>query len=153
MAGARLTATFDDAHFQRGLAGLRTLMRDTTPMTRVIGVGLVASTESRLGGTTAPDGSQWHALSPAYAALKTQPGMLKERGTQGGLLSSITSLAGHNHVVVGASVFRLGPGRGIVRAHSVTIPARPYPGISREDEAMIVRVVDGFWTRALADGR
>jgi phage virion morphogenesis protein len=171
MTGARFTATLDDAKFEAGLKQLLGLMRNTTPMMRAIGVRLAASTEDRLGGTTAPDGSPWAALNPAYAAIKRQPGMLKERGAQGGLLASITYLASHNQVVVGSNkiyaaihqfggkivpknakalVFHLGAGHGIVRVKSVTIPARPYLGISAADEAKILGIVDGFYTRALS---
>ncbi len=170
MTGARLTATLDLHELTAGLTRLRALMRDTTPVARAIGVGLLASTEARLGGTVGPDGRPWHALSPAYAAIKRMPGMLLERGTQGGLLGSLTMAAGHNQVIVGSNkvyaaihqfggkivpknaralVFRLSSGGGIVRAKSVTIPARPYLGISPADERMMVEVVDEFYYWAL----
>ena len=50
----------------------------------------------------------------------------------------------------GKLAFRMG-GK-LVRTDSVTIPARPYLGISTEDGAMILEVVEGALDRALGSG-
>jgi phage virion morphogenesis protein len=168
MTGARLTATLDDAQLAGGIQRLRELLHDTTPVMRAIGARLAANSEDRLGGTKDPQGNDWAPLSPAYAAVKRMPGMLKERGAQGGLLASITFEASPGVVIVGSNkvyaaihqfggkivpknakalVFKIGD--RVIRRKSVTIPARPYLGIGPEDEAVIYRVVDGAIERAL----
>jgi phage virion morphogenesis protein len=131
-----------------------------------IGQALLASTHERFRDEAGPDGAKWAPLHPAYAAFKRGPGILRGSALSGGLMDSITDEVSEaaGSVEVGtnkpygaihqfggvikpkrgkALAFRLG-GR-LVLGKKVTIPARPYLGISAEDgleiEAIIARVL------------
>ncbi|HAE45847.1 MAG: phage virion morphogenesis protein [Tistrella sp.] len=150
MAGAGLT-TVDN------LTGpLQALARGLTHPADLIanlGAALVASTKDRFLTETAPDGSAWEALNPLYAKGKKGPGILREGGAMGGLMSTIVWQAdgdrrlevGTNRIYAAAHqfgaiivpktaaqlVFEMA-GR-LFAADIVVIPARPYLGLSQED--------------------
>lgn len=138
-------------------------MENTTPVMSVIGKGLVESTRRRFVSQTSPDGEAWAPNLPAYRAIKRNRRILTESGR---LANSITHEAGRDVARVGTNliyaaiqqfggtivpknashlVFRLAS--GIVRANSVTLPARPYLGISDDDEEMIADTVFRFLRR------
>jgi phage virion morphogenesis protein len=169
VTGARITASFDDKDLVRGLRALRAMAIDSVPLMRAIGVALVETTQARFDTATDPSGHPWKALNPAYAALKRGPGILRESGMRGGLQGSITFRAARGQVEVGtnkvygavhqfgatikpknakALVFRLGAGGKMVRAKSVTIPARPYLGFGAADRGGVEDVVAGALKRA-----
>lgn len=146
-------------------------MADTTPITRAIGTGLVTSTQDRFDDEVSPDGAAWAPLNPVYAAGKRGAGILRERAMRGGLQGSITYRAGRSEVEVGSNkihagvhqhgavitpksggrlAFRLG--NRIIHARSVTIPARPYVGISADDKLMIIETIEGALARGLGSG-
>lgn len=166
MSGASMSVTIDDKAVRRAFGRLIDLMGDTTPVMDAIGTGLVGSTHQRFITQTDPDGSAWAALDPEYAKGKRNSRILVESGAKGGLLGSINSEPGRDEVRVGTNkvyaaihqfggtikpvkashlYFRIG-GRLIV-ADEVTLPARPFLGISREDEAEIAEIVFGFLER------
>ena len=161
MAGASITFEFRDAQFRAALARLALDPARKTGLLRAIGVGLQHATQDRFDTATTPAGSHWQALSPAYAAVKKGPGILREAGMRGGLQGSITFATSDNSVIVGSNkvyaaihqfggtirpkaggrlVFRLGA--RTVFARSVTIPPRPYLGFGREDELAVLDAVD-----------
>lgn len=171
MSGAQLIIRMDMSQVQSAFQRLAMAVSDTTPIMRAIGTGLVTSTQDRMDDGVGPDGSAWAPLNPVYAAGKKGPGILRERGMRGGLQSSITYRAGRDQVAVGSNkiyaaihqhggvitpkgsgrlVFRLG--NRVVHARSVTIPARPYLGVSSDDREMIVDVVTGALDRAIGSG-
>lgn len=166
-----VTFSFDWAAASSAFQRLQHAMADTTPITRAIGVGLVTSTQDRFDDQVAPDGSAWAPLNPTYAAGKRGAGILRESAMRGGLQGSITYRAGRTEVQVGSNkiyagvhqggavitaknspflVFKMG-GR-LVKTRSVTIPARPFVGISSDDQVMILDVVEGGLARALGSG-
>jgi len=165
MSGAALSITMSvmDAGVRRGFHQLERLMTDTTPVMRAIGTGLVASTHMRFVTQTDPDGQAWRALNTAYAADKRNSRILTESGR---LRDSINEQAGNDEVRVGTNViyaaahqfgavikprsashlwFRIG-GR-LIKADSVTLPERPFLGISHDDEVMIAEIVFDFVER------
>jgi phage virion morphogenesis protein len=171
MTGIVLITRMDATQAQAGFARLAAVMADTRPVMRAIGTGLVASTQDRFDAGHDPDGAPWKALNPVYASGKRGPGILREKGMRGGLQGSITYRAGTSDVQVGTNkvygaihhfggvirpkhggklVFKLG--NRVVHAKSVTIPARPYLGISSQDQVMILDVVEGALARATASG-
>lgn len=171
MSGFVLITRMDMSEASRGFGQLAGVMKDTTPVMRAIGTGLVTSTQDRFDAGHDPDGAPWAALNPTYAAGKRGPGILRESAMRGGLQGSITSVAGRNEVRTGTNkiyggihqqggVIKAKNGRGlafkmgnrIVRTQSVTIPARPYLGISSDDRDMILDVVEGALDRALRSG-
>ena len=169
MTGVRLTVVLDDAAALGAMARLRAMMADLTPVTTAIGVGLADNVRDRFEQGVDPAGNPWAPLLPAYASVKQGPGILRgPNASSSGLMASITSAAAGDQVVVGSNkvyaavhqfgarikpknaralVFRLAS--GVVRVRGVTIPARPYLGISEADHETIEDVVEGFLARAL----
>lgn len=163
MSGASIDIRIDDKQVRRAFARLGWLMDNTTPIMSAIGTALVASTHMRFATQTDPDGQAWSALNPAYAVAKRNSRILTESGR---LRDSVNSKAGSDQVRVGTNViyaaihqfggtikpvsathlyFRIG--NRLVKADSVTLPARPFLGISVEDEAEIAEIVFGFLER------
>lgn len=166
-----VTFRLDWDEARAGFRQLERVMSDTTPIARAIGTGLVTSTQDRFDDEVSPDGAGWAPLNPVYAAGKRGAGILREQAMRGGLQGSITYRASRSEVEVGSNkiyagvhqggavitpksagrlVFRLG--NRIVHARSVTIPARPYVGISAEDKVMIIEVIEGALARGLGSG-
>lgn len=171
MSGVQLIIRMDMSQVQSTFQRLAMAVSDTAPIMRAIGAGLVTSTQDRMDDGVGPDGASWAPLNPVYAAGKKGPGILRERAMRGGLQGSITYSAGRDQVAVGSNkiyagvhqtgavitpkgggrlVFRLG--NRVVHARSVTIPARPYLGVSNEDREMIMDVVTGALDRAIGSG-
>ena len=171
MAGARLTATFKADEFRGAIRHLAEQLHDTAPLMRSIGERMVRNTSDRMEGSTDATGKAWAPLQPAYAAIKRGPGILRESLQ---LQKSLTFYASSGHVVWGSNViyaavqqfggkivpknakalvFRFGSGGGIVRAKSVTLPARPYLGLDGEDQRQVVGIAQGAIQRALGGGR
>ena len=171
MTGSSITIELDAVTALRSIAGLQKLVANPAPMLRAIGVGLASNTRDRFNEAKDPEGNPWAPLLPAYAAIKKGPGIL--RGAQnmsGGLQGSITSFADGSRVIVGTNkiygaihqfggtirpkkpggrlVFRLAS--GVVFAQSVTIPARPFLGLSAIDRDTILDVADVYMEAALA---
>ncbi|AJY46489.1 phage virion morphogenesis protein [Martelella endophytica] len=163
MAGVSIVTEIRDKALMKGLGGLMLMTRNTQPMMNVIGVGLVASTVQRFITQTDPEGQAWTPVNKDYGADKRNTRILTESGR---LRDSITHFAGNDYAQVGTNViyarphqegaeivpvhadhlyFRIG-GRLIV-ADRVILPARPFLGISEDDETMIRHTIEGFILR------
>jgi phage virion morphogenesis protein len=165
MTGAAISLTFQvmDQEVQRAVQQLGRVMTNTRPLMHAIGVGLVGSTHQRFITQTDPDGQAWQTLNPDYAETKRNSRILTESGR---LRDSINSRPSNDEVRVGtnviyarvhqdgatirptngeALVFRIGD--RLIKVKSVTLPARPYLGISSQDETMIAETVFGFLQR------
>lgn len=72
MAGAQNVINIDinDAEIQAALQQLAAKLNDLTPFFKDVGETLLNSTRERFRSQTAPDGTPWAPLSPAYAARK-----------------------------------------------------------------------------------
>ncbi|MDG9793783.1 phage virion morphogenesis protein [Brucella anthropi] len=157
MSGVSLEVEISDKAVQQAFTRLITVMGDTTPIMSAIGSGLVGSTHRRFVSQKSPDGVAWKALNSEYKKTKRNSRILTESGR---LRDSINHRAGRDQVTVGtnakyAAVHQLGAtikpksashlvfrlASGIVLAKSVTIPARPYLGISDDDQVMISETV------------
>lgn len=163
MSGVSIDIHLRDHGVEAGFTRLIGAMGNTTPVMSAIGTGLVSSTHRRFVSQTSPEGAAWAALHPDYRAIKRNRRILTERGR---LRDSINSQAGQDWTRVGTNViyaavhqfgatitpksashliFRMAG--GLAHASSVTIPARPYLGISDEDEEMIADTVLIFLRR------
>ncbi len=141
----------DDAAAQSGLAALARASGDMTDLMDDIGRRLVADTDRRFETETAPDGKPW---KPSQRARETGGQTLTDKEK---LRDSISHQAGPRSVAVGTNLiyaavhqagatirptsakalrFRL-PNGAFVTTKAVTIPARPFIGISAEGEAAI----------------
>lgn len=132
-----------------------------------LGEYLVKSTTDRFPTGRAPDGSVWAAKSPvtlaAYAARKDRADSRPLFGPSGALSSTIAYEAFSDRVEWGspmiyAAVQQFGAGKGAFGRTSRgapipwgNIPARPFAGISAEDEVQMVDIV-GDWFEAAARG-
>lgn len=128
---------------------------------KVIGQAMLKSTRKRFDDQVDPAGHPWKALNPTYAAGKRGTRILQESGMAGGLLGSITTQVTGTTLQIGtnkvygaihqfggtimprsypALVFKL-DGK-LHFARKVTIPARPFLGISEDDRRLIPKLVD-----------
>ena len=149
MAGARFDGTAAIEH----LSGLVDAINDPSPLLAELGEYGLRSTRARFKTQTAPDGTAWAGLETWYKREKSRN---KNRilTLDGYLRSRMTwQFAGDRTVEIGsnlpyAAVHQFGATikpraakvlmfRGHV-AKSVTIPARPYLGLSDEDRSEIV---------------
>jgi phage virion morphogenesis protein len=144
---------------ERALAGLVMRFDDIEPLMSGIGVYLEGATIERFDTQSAPDGSRW---SPSLRA-RTEGGKTLTDTSQ--LRSSITSEADSNSVAVGTNKiyagihqfggtiraksaaglrFQLPGGLGFRRVMAVEMPARPFLGLSSEDETEILAQVEDY---------
>ena len=168
MTGVTLETRVVSNQAVRAFQRLHLLMDNTTPVMAAIGTGLVESTHTRFETETDPDGVAWAPLNPDYAAIKKGAGILRESAMRGGLQGSITRRATRDTVEVGtnkiyagvhqngativpvnAPHLRFRMASGLVQADSVTIPARPFVGISADDVRMMEETVVDALDRAL----
>ncbi len=166
--GATIDVVFDDRPVLDALARLEAVGAGAVQLMTVLGSALADSTRLRFSSNIAPDGNKWAALNPAYAELR-RPGPILVQG--GHLRGSITFRPSAEEVKIGSPmiyaavhqfgarieaknvkslVFQMGAGGGLVRVRAVTIPARPYLGISAEDEAMIEAETQAYLERVMA---
>lgn len=119
---------------------------DLTPAMDEIGSMLITSTLDRFEKGRAPDGTAWE---PSRRAIEEDGQMLIDSGR---LRASITSKAGRREVEVGtnviyAAIHQLGGNAG--RGRKTRLPARPYLGLSSDDEKEIDAILGDYLTGAL----
>lgn len=148
-----LNANLDLAPFRDLLAAYRSKAGDLTPLMSQIGMLLETSTRDRIQDTNvAPDGAAW----PKSFRAEQDGG--KTLHDSGRLAASIVNEPGPNKVLVGSNVIYAGihqtggdivpkngdalafglPDGGYAVVGKVTIPARPYLGISEQDRGDIL---------------
>jgi phage virion morphogenesis protein len=161
MTGLRIT--INAAELADTIEGMAAIMRRPQPVMEKVGEALTFSTLERQRAGRAPDGGAWPKLNPSYAAAKSGTEMLRESGR----LMSLSRRVRGNTVVVGtnapwANVHQRGAtirpkkgkrlafslGRISVFARSVTIPARPFLGVSAEDRDEIRAILRDHIQRA-----
>lgn len=149
---------------ERAMAGLAARFGDLTGLMEGIGLTLESSTIERFETGRAPDGSAW---TPSIRA-RTEGGKTLVDTSQ--LRSSITSEADATSVAIGTNkiyagvhqfgatiraksapflMFALPGGLGLRRVKEVQIPARPFLGLSAEDEAEILAQTKDYARDAL----
>ena len=151
----RIDISLDDRRLRRALAETAEAGRDLAPAMRSIGELLLNSTRGRFGTQRSPDGVPWAPLSDTTRRRKRRNAdkILTERGH---LRGTIAYRAGRDFVEVGssrvyASTHQFGakkgefggvrtslPGRSFFQPIPWgDIPARPFLGLSDEDETAI----------------
>jgi phage virion morphogenesis protein len=164
MSGVAISVTISDAKVRRAFEQLeRAMSGNTRPVMAAIGVELVGSTHMRFVTQTDPEGQAWHTLNTTYAEGKRNSRILTESGR---LRDSINSQPTNDEVRVGtntiyAAIHQFGGtiepknathlwfrmGGNLIKADSVTLPARPFMGISNEDETSVAEIVFDFVDR------
>jgi phage gpG-like protein len=184
MTGAAFTFNFDDGPVIAGLDRLQAALEENAGLLRIIGAYGRDSTVRRMESQTAPDGTPWTPLNPAYAAIK--PAGYDILYLHGDLRNSQTFRAGVGEVSWGSPMVyaaaqqfgavivpknakalsfvlgdTFGAGAGklygltqgvLVQVKSVTIPARPYLGLSAEDREEITLLAEEYLMRQMGPG-
>lgn len=139
---------------QAALEALQRAMTDMTPAMDDIGDDLITSTKARFAQGVAPDGTKWAAKSASTLARSRDPRPLF--GPTGLLSQQIHYEAGLDGVSWGSSliyagVMQVGAAQGAFGTSKRggplpwgTIPARPFIGVSAEDETDILSTLD-YW--------
>ena len=153
---ARITIGFEglDAA-DAALAGIQALTDNPVDFFDLVGAALVASTQFRFEQERDPDGSPW----PPSIRSQVEGGRTLTDTAR--LVQSITHAADSQGVSIGTDViyggvhqfgatirprnatklrYRLPGGLGFRTADEVTIPARPFLGVNRDDEVEIAEI-------------
>lgn len=158
---------FDAKPITDALARVRSEIADARPLFTEIADYFIRATRQRFVYTTAPDGTRWRQKSPAtlkaYARQGEGKWSKKPLQKTGILGSTIIGLSGPDYAEVGsnreyAGVMQFGAAQGAfgrTRRNGPipwgAIPARPFLGISEDDERNIVALVDQHIFIALSD--
>lgn len=147
---------------------LADLLEDMRPVMQDIGEYLVVATKDRFPKGAAPDGTRWAPKSPVTLArygarrsnrIDTRPLF----GPSGALSSTIAYEAGRDSVSVGsnmiyAAAMQFGAAQGAFGRTSRggpipwgRIPARPFLGLSAEDETALVEITEEWIARIAGD--
>ncbi len=122
-----------------------------------LGAAVVSQTQRRIGEEkTGPDGERWPAWSASHA--RTRHGNQSLLVASGNLLDTITHMvSGSESVEIGsnlvyAAAHQFGLDMSVVSSRRrVTLPARPYLGLSGDNEADLEAIADDFLRRTLED--
>lgn len=149
MAGSSLDINLTISNAAAVEAAFRALdaaLADLTPAFRDIGEALLNSTRERFSSQTAPDGTPWEALSPGYAQRKK---VHKDKilTLHGRLRGTLNYQAGPREVRIGTPfIYGATHQFGAPERH---IPARPFLGLSRDDEQTLLDILADHLDRAL----
>ncbi|BCH63692.1 hypothetical protein RvVAT039_09080 [Agrobacterium vitis] len=148
MTGISYKATIDDQDMREKLAELIGKMQRPAGFYKNVGEHLLNSVKDNFENESAPDGSRWKTLSQA-----TRDQREKKYGhaptsilrASGDLMNSINMEASDTDVRIGstlvyAAIHQFGGDAGAGRR--VTIPARPYLGLSAADEDEVVAIAE-----------
>ena len=127
---------------------------DLTPVMEAIGALVESQTRTRItsGEGRGPDGEQWPAWSPNYA--KTRKGGKGLLNGAGHLVDSIIHEANAGQAVIGsnleyAAIHQFG-GLDTMAPGPAAVPARPYLGLSQDDEEAVMAKIEAFVFGALS---
>lgn len=170
-----IKAKLDSQPVLARLAQIRRDIDDLSPAMLAIGELLTESTKQRFSDSTAPDGSRWKPNAPATVldtlgrisgAYSKKSGKLTKKGATAvmgkkplvdtGILQDTISyglINGGDGVEVGTNRFA-GEWEGGAAVHQFgsqngKIPARPFLGISADDETAILDILANFGSQAL----
>lgn len=175
MSDNLVTVKLDSQPVLARLAQIRQRIDDLSPVMRAIGEILTESTKQRFSDSTAPDGSRWKPNAPATVlgvlnrisgAYGKKTGRLTKKGAtvvmgkkplvDSGILQDTIRynlINGGSGVEVGTNRFA-GEWDGGAAVHQFgsrdgKIPARPFLGISQDDETDILAILANFGEQAI----
>ena len=178
MSDAGVSLKVDDSAVLGALSRLIAAGGNVQGVLKDIGERLVPSTKARFVSQTSPDGVPWKPVNPDYAKEKEEQGfgssiLTRGRDLRDGIHSQVDASSvevGSNKIYArihqlggtikpkadrktengrpAALVFSIG-GR-IVKRASVTIPARPFLGLSADDREEIEAIIETWLADALA---
>ena len=129
-------------------------MADTGPLLEALGAELESQTRRRIdSGGPAPDGESWQPWSDAYAA--TRRGGQRLLVSEQNLLDSIQSLVSGDILETGsnlvyAAIQQFG-GTADMAPGPAAVPARPWLGISADDERDLDAVIGDHFESLIAE--
>jgi phage gpG-like protein len=149
-----------DGSVAQALSKLTLSNTDKTQLFSEIGVNLVENARLRFVDEQAPDGTTWQK---SYRAVDQGGATLRDTGV---LLASLTHALLPEGVEYGTNVpyaaglhfgvtiqaknkpfLMFKTGRGFVRKKEVTIPPRPFVGLDKGDEELVVNLISEFLNR------
>jgi phage virion morphogenesis protein len=143
-----------DAHaVTLALRNLKQTIGDITPVLEEIGEELVYSTKQRFGSTTGPDGHRWEENSPV--TLEHKRGNRPLTGETGSLRDEINKqlLDPDTLAIVSPMEYSAMQQFGGTKAEFPNlwgdIPARPFLGISDEDNEEILDIIQSHLSAAM----
>jgi len=142
MAGSSIDVVVDDKEVSDYLQALQAKMGSLHIPLADIGESLLLSHEDRWDKQVSPDGEAWRALSPAYKKVKPQN---KDK------ILILYGYLKNLHYQVDNNTLRLGTDEVYGATHqfgdpSRNIPARPWLGISRDDEDNMIGILKQYFT-------
>ncbi len=157
MAGAMLEVTIDSSQIGKVLDDLAERLGNLTTPLNDIAEYLHQSTDDRFRQKVAPDGSPWAPLSAVTLARKRGPGILREKGT---LQDTLRKQVTRNEMAFGTdrpygAVHQFGQKKGASGSSKGRpipwgdIPARPYLGLSADDESEVLLIIHDYLSEPL----
>lgn len=167
MAGITFTVEIDEAALADSLAAMVDRMERPIGFYKGVGEYLTnVAIPRNFAAETAPDGTPWASLRPATLKRREQAGLTSTKilNATGKMRSEINARPESDHVSVGspaeqAAVMQFGAAQGAFGAfigkdklgrdhfHHMPwgdIPARPFLGLSTDDEAEIIRIAEDW---------
>lgn len=146
MAGATIVITVDDKDLKAKLAKLESAVADMGEAFGDIGEYLLRSHRDRFERQTSPEGVRWEPLSQDYLEHKPKN---KDK-----ILVLDGHLSGELHYQIGEKELLFGTDSKYGATHQFGreqdgIPARPFLGVSSEDEKEIAEIVGDYLRDAL----
>jgi phage virion morphogenesis protein len=149
----RASITVDDGEIRGALQGVIALGRDASPLMRKIAALGAAATRARFRAGRGPDGEKWE---PSERVWKEGGRTLVDSGHLRDSISRRFSRAHAEFHQFGGRIlpkrgkalkFRT-PGGGFAVVRQVRLPARPFLGISKEDKANILDIIESHIAQA-----
>jgi len=144
-----ITVEFDDSKIKKALQDLQSATGDLSPAFREIGKQLVESTKQRFSSGIGPDGQKWEDNSQVTIERKGRNMPLVDSGT---LMAEINyQIIGNNTLEIGnpmeyAAMQQFGGTKEEFSHLWGDIPARPFLGISSDDETEILNIIEKHLT-------
>lgn len=180
MAGASITVTLQDRAVRRFLDELVRRGTRLAPVMQSIAAELLSTAQDRFAAERAPDGTPWAALQPAtvlarlggadkvytkkssWAKGRMRKGAAEKMGAlkilqdRRQLYSSLTTAADDSAAMVGTNKIYAalhqfgGADADTSNKGTLAVPARPYLGITPEDERAIGNLLSAYLAQAAA---
>lgn len=150
-----LTVKFDTRSALDGLQGVLWRLSHLSPLLKEMGDDLIHSTMERFRTGTAPDGTQWEPNRPV--TIQLYQGMFADAGSKKPLVGETRDLAGKiSWQLDGDAAVEVGSPMPYANMQQFggtkaqwphlwgDIPARPFLGISNNDEETILKLVHSY---------
>lgn len=149
---AFLEIAIDSKEIDLALSKLSDRMSDLTPVMQNIGEYMRGETDANFAKQRSPDGSPFKFLNPRYARQKEKrKGIRSILQFTGDLRSSIAYQVepDGNGVAIGTNIKTPGGALSLGAIHQFgapkrNIPARPFLGVSKENEIEIAVIIDDY---------